>query len=112
NLTARLQGSETMYVQIDANGGDPMPALRHTPGVTGVVEADRNADIVGYEVVSERGRDIRRDLARTIVAANWGLLELRPMRMSLEEIFLSLTTEDLASQPAAAEMPVGEVVNG
>src|SRR5205823_8751832 len=37
NLTARLQGSETMYVQIDANGGDPMPALRHTPGVTGVV---------------------------------------------------------------------------
>ncbi len=32
--------------------------------------------------------------------------------MSLEEIFLSLTTEDLASQPAAADMPVGEVVNG
>jgi len=113
NLTARLQGSETMYVQIDANGSDAEPALRRVPGVTRVVEADRTADIVGYEVESERGRDIRRDLARTIVGSSWGLLELRPMRMSLEEVFLSLTTEDLASQPAAAaELPVGEVVNG
>jgi hypothetical protein len=25
---------------------------------------------------------------------NWGLLELRPTRMSLEDIFLSLTTEE------------------
>jgi hypothetical protein len=28
------------------------------------------------------------------VSNNWGLLELRPSRMSLEEIFLSLTTEE------------------
>jgi len=112
NLTARLQGSETLYVQIDANGGDPSAALRRVPGVNRIAEADRTADIIGYEVESERGRDIRRDLARAIVGSNWGLLELRPMRMSLEEIFLSLTTEDLASQPAAADMPVGEVVNG
>src|SRR5437762_6637310 len=113
NLTARLQGSQTMYVQIDANGADAVSALGRVPGVTRVVESDRKAGIVGYEVESERGRDIRRDLARTIVGSNWGLLELRPMRMSLEEIFLSLTTEDLASQPAAAaEVPVGEVVNG
>ncbi len=112
NLTARLQGSETLYVQIDANGGDPSAALRRVPGVNRIAEADRTADIIGYEVESERGRDIRRDLARAIVGSNWGLLELRPMRMSLEEVFLSLTTEDLASQPAAADVPVGEVVNG
>ncbi len=112
NLTARLQGAETMYVQVDANGADAAPALARVPGVTRVVAADRKAGAVGYEVESERGRDVRRDLARTVVASNWGLLELRPLRMSLEEIFLSLTTEDLASQPAAAEVPVGEVVNG
>jgi ABC-2 type transport system ATP-binding protein len=114
NLTARLQGSQTMYVQIDANGADAVSALGGVPGVTRVVESDRKAGIVGYEVEGERGRDIRRDLARTVVASNWGLLELRPMRMSLEEIFLSLTTEDLASQPAAAaaEEPAGEAVHG
>jgi ABC-2 type transport system ATP-binding protein len=37
---------------------------------------------------------VRRDLARTIVSSGWGLLELRPMRMSLEEIFLQVTTEE------------------
>jgi ABC-2 type transport system ATP-binding protein len=114
NLTARLQGSQTMYVQIDANGADAVSALGRVPGVTRVVESDRKAGIVGYEVEGERGRDIRRDLARAVVGSNWGLLELRPMRMSLEEIFLTLTTEDLASQPAAAaaEEPAGEAVNG
>jgi ABC-2 type transport system ATP-binding protein len=111
NLTARLQGSETMYVQVDADGADALSALQRVPGVTRVTESDRRAAAVGYEVESERGRDIRRELARTVVDRNWGLLELRPMRLSLEEIFLSLTTEDLASQPAA-EVPAGEAVHG
>jgi hypothetical protein len=31
------------------------------------------------------------------VSNGWGLLELRPMRMSLEEIFLSLTTDETAA---------------
>jgi len=45
---------------------------------------------------------VRRDLARAVVTSGWGLLELRPMRMSLEEIFLSLTTEDLSAVAGGA----------
>ena len=56
-----------------------------------------------FEVASETGRDVRRDLAAAVVTRGWGLLELRPMRMSLEEIFLSLTTEDAMSTDAAPE---------
>ncbi|HZT78091.1 MAG TPA: ABC transporter ATP-binding protein [Vicinamibacterales bacterium] len=108
NLTARLRGSETMYIQIDAAGGDAIAALRRVPGVTRVAESDRHGAAVGYEVESERGQDIRRELARSVVSSGWGLLELRPMRMSLEEIFLSLTTEEA---PNAAAEPVGEVAN-
>ena len=51
---------------------------------------------------SERGRDVRRELARDIVTRGWGLLELRPMRMSLEEVFLQVTTEEKA-EPTAEE---------
>jgi ABC-2 type transport system ATP-binding protein len=105
NLTARLRGSETMYLQVDATGGDASAALRRVPGVTRVVEADRRDGVAGYEVESERGRDIRRELSRAIVSSGWGLLELRPMRMSLEEIFLSLTTEEQPA-PAAVEETV------
>src|SRR6266566_5702497 len=41
NLTARLRGSETMYVQVDASGADPSAALGRVAGVTSVAESDR-----------------------------------------------------------------------
>ena len=102
NLTSRLRGSEAMYVQVDAAGADVRSTLAAIPGVTGVVPADSPA-AAAFEVASETGRDVRRDLAAAIVTRGWGLLELRPMRMSLEEIFLSLTTEDAISTDAAPE---------
>ena len=104
NLTSRLRGSETMYVQVDAMGADAQAALAALPGVTRVAPADTRGDINAFEVNSETGRDIRRELAAAIVTRGWGLLELRPLRLSLEEIFLHLTTEDTA----AAAPPVME----
>ena len=117
NLTARLKGAETMYVQVDAAGADVMPALSSIPGVIRVIPAEQRGIIGGFEVESERDTDIRRDLARAVVTQGWGLLELRPMRMSLEEIFLQVTTDESAEaapleatqgptngQPAATEV--------
>ena len=72
-------------------------------GVTDVAVSERDGSSIGYEVASEQGRDVRRDIAQAIVGSGWGLLELRPMRVSLEEIFLSLTTEE-TSAPAAEEL--------
>jgi ABC-2 type transport system ATP-binding protein len=102
NLTARLRGAETLYVQIDARGPHVLAGLQTVPGVTRVAAADLRQDSGAFEVESERGRDIRRDLAREIVTRGWGLLELRPMRMSLEEVFLQVTTEEV---DAAATAP-------
>jgi ABC-2 type transport system ATP-binding protein len=98
NLTARLKGAETMYVQVDAAGVDAGAALAAVPGVTRVVPADGRTGPGGFEVESARGTDVRRELARTIVQHGWGLLELRPMRMSLEEIFLQVTTDEKTAE--------------
>jgi ABC-2 type transport system ATP-binding protein len=100
NLSARLHGSATMYVQVDANGSDASATLSRVAGVTRVVESDRRDGLVGYEIVSESGRDVRRDLAKAVVTNGWGLVELRPARISLEEVFLTLTDVD-EQQPAA-----------
>ena len=98
NLTARLRGSETMYVQVDAPDQDAgRDAPQRCPASSACRPRTQQGTISGFEISSEKGRDIRRDLARAIVAQNWGLLELRPSRMSLEEIFLSLTTEEQAT---------------
>jgi ABC-2 type transport system ATP-binding protein len=102
NLTARLRGTETLYVQVDALGSDAADTLLRVPGVTRVVAADAKPGSGAFEVESERGRDVRRDLSREIVTRGWGLLELRPMRMSLEEVFLQVTTEELPAEPVTA----------
>jgi ABC-2 type transport system ATP-binding protein len=102
NLTSRLRGSETMYLQVDAAGADAATVLQYVPGVTRIAIADTKGSAVGYEVDSEAGQDVRRELAAAVVGRGWGLLEMRPMRLSLEEIFLHVTTEDVTA-PAAAE---------
>ena len=106
NLTARLTGSETMFVHVDAMGAEAGPALASVPGVTRV-QASASG---GFEVESERGTDVRRDIAKTIVNRGWGLLELRPMRMSLEEVFLKVTTKEgsEAAEAAAAKDEAAE----
>ena len=92
---SRLRGSETMFVQVDAPPTDDVKrALEIVPGVTEVSLAESRGTTSSLEVNSEAGRDVRRQLAAVIVTNGWGLLELRPLRMSLEEIFLHLTTDE------------------
>jgi ABC-2 type transport system ATP-binding protein len=93
NLTHQLKGAATLYVQTD---GGPASAdvIRSVPGVRKVTIADSNDSLVGFEIEGEPNRDIRRDVARAVVDKGLGLLEMRPTRMSLEEIFLQLTTEE------------------
>jgi ABC-2 type transport system ATP-binding protein len=100
NLTARLRGSETMFLQVAGPADQVHSALASLPGVTRVAATNVKDGQLDVEVDSERGRDVRRDLAAAVVGHGWGLLELRPMRMSLEDIFLSLTTEESGVSPA------------
>jgi ABC-2 type transport system ATP-binding protein len=110
NLTSRLRGSETMYVQLDTLGANAGSVLTGLPGVTKVTVSDTRDSIVGLEVESEAGHDVRRDLAAAIVGRGWGLLELRPMRMSLEDVFLKLTTQE-SDAPAPSDVVAAEVAH-
>ena len=112
NLTGRLRGSETIRVAIDPLGADPAPAVEALAGVTSVTAAASDGDSVVLEVQCDQGADVPRELARTVVSSGWGLLELTPLRMSLEDIFLELTTseeprEDDADPSSGAE-PAGD----
>ena len=105
NLTGRLRGSETMYLQVAGPSEAVQKALAAVPGVSRVNASSSREGLSEVEVDSERGRDVRRELSAVVVNGGWGLLELRPMRMSLEDIFLSLTTEDAAMRPPETAEP-------
>jgi ABC-2 type transport system ATP-binding protein len=100
NLTHQLKGASTLYVQVEGDG-TAADVLSGVPGVGQVREADRHERYVGYEI--ESTKDIRRDVARAIVNKGWGLLELRPKRLGLEEVFLQLTEEAAREQVAVNE---------
>ena len=93
-LIGRLRGAETIHLQVEGEPASVTSALERVPGITRVNPTERRDRLVSFEVESEAGRDVRSDLARAIVSGGFGLLELRPMRMSLEDVFLHLTTEE------------------
>ena len=109
NLTERLGGSETIRLEVDTLGDDPRLALEQLDGVVSVsVNQESNgASVVDVQVA--QGGDVRRQLANAVVSNGWGLLELRRLKMSLEDIFLELTTQDevVAANEAAVTGPEG-----
>ena len=100
NLTAKVRGSEAMFLQVDAMGADAKSIVEQVPGVMRAAVTGQDKGIASFEIESEAGRDVRRELAAAVVGRGWGLLELRPVRMSLEEVFIHLTT---AEQPQGTE---------
>ena len=103
-LTERLHGAQTLFVEAQGPADGIQSALRNLPGVVNVTVSEARDLTNSFQVDSEKGLDVRREVAAAIVRGGWGLLELRPMRMSLEEIFLSLTTEE-SSAPDAPDAP-------
>jgi len=89
-LTNRLQGAERVFLQVAHWAADIAAQLR---AVDGVQEVQDRGDGT-FEIQCARERDLRTALAELVVGRGWGLLELRPVGMSLEEIFLKLTTHE------------------
>ena len=111
NLTHRLQGAATVRLEVRGES----PDLEATLAVVSGVKSVRRAKPGVYEVDAEAGRDVRADLARAVIGRGLDLLSLQQSGMSLEDIFLHLTTTDVAAEaalpspPAATAPPAEEV---
>ena len=95
NLTARLKGSEAIRLEIEGPSDEIINVLQTIPEIHSVIcTAARNGGISEFSIGSNLGTDIRRELAATIVKNGWGLLEMKMENLSLEDIFLKLTTSE------------------
>jgi len=67
-------------------------------GINGVLsvkpEGVANGGPSNYIVECKLETDLRSVLAREIVSQGWGLLELRGVSMSLEDVFINLVTQE------------------
>src|SRR5581483_2464148 len=87
-LSARLRRSEKISVTMRHPPADAADRLKTLPGVVTVFEPSESP---AYLVECQLGRDLREDVARFVVTQGWGLLELKMISMSLEDVFLQLT---------------------
>ena len=97
-LTQRLQGFETVLVTAEGPGAEIKSKLETVEGVSLVEERETANGRVTFEVHAGKEKDVRSELARAVVESQWRLLELRTTGMSLEDIFLKLTTKDLSEE--------------
>ena len=101
NLTTQLKSGQRVRLEV----GAPEAALRETlaqvPGAKRVqVEAAHADGHVALNIEAEPGKDIRSQLAAKVIEKGWPLFELRGVSLSLEDIFLELTTDDAShAQP-------------
>lgn len=97
-LQTRLAGAERVAIKVggDSHGLDEV--LQEVAGVLRVVEAD------GWvEIETAPGQDTRAEIARAVVGGGFDLLELRPIGLSLEDIFLELTRDEVPPPSFAQE---------
>jgi len=101
NLRMQLQGAEQVTVEVAGPASEIISKLKTMPGVADVRKVGDNNGRCTLQVEGELKKDIRSDLARTIVQSGWGLYELHSATMSLEDIFLKLTTAEESEKPHA-----------
>ncbi|HET7747515.1 MAG TPA: ATP-binding cassette domain-containing protein [Vicinamibacteria bacterium] len=107
NLTRRLKGAAAVRVEVGGDTGGAEGLLRALSGVVAVHPKGNGV----FEVEAEGGRDVRADVARAMVNGGLELLALQPVGMSLEDVFLQLTTsEPDAPPPAPAAEPAAQEV--
>ena len=95
-LTRRLQGYETVLVTAEGPAEEMRARLEKIEGVNRIEPREVTDGRATLEVHAEKGKDVRAELARAVVESQWQLLELTRGGLSLEDIFLKLTTQDLA----------------
>ena len=100
NLTHRLSGAATLRVEVRGDAVVAESALRSVAGVLAVRPPGDGGG--AFEVEAAAGADVRADVARAVIAKGLDLVGLTQTGMSLEDIFLHLTT----TEPVHGDVPL------
>ena len=102
NLTTQLKSGQRIQLEVQAPEKLLQELLAQIPGASRVqLDPPRSDGHLTATVEAAPGQDLRSQVAASVVEKGWPLYELRGVSMSLEDIFLELTTDDAAhAQPS------------
>jgi len=94
NLQSRLVGSQRVILRVRGDSDGLDAAIKKVKGTRAIEVTD--AETVEFEFSA--GQDVRPQVAKAVIQAGYELIEMRPVGMSLEEIFLELTQDNSAGK--------------
>jgi len=102
NLTTQLKGAQRIFIEAEAPENSLRELLSPLIGAGSIELTPARSDgrvIAKIEVPA--GKEIRSAIAAKVVERGWPLYELRGVGLSLEDIFLQLTTDDAEHSQAS-----------
>ncbi len=93
-LAQQMKGAERIAVIVDGPKEAVHEKLQSIDGVLNVQVSEGNSHPAAFTVECQLNTDIRSTLAAMVVSQGWGLLELRGISMSLEDVFINLITQE------------------
>jgi ABC-2 type transport system ATP-binding protein len=97
NLQSRLAGAQRVLVRVRGEADELSSKVSKVKGVRDV-EAKADGSV---EFEFSAGQDVRPQVAKAVIQAGFDLLEMRPIGLSLEEIFLELTRDNAHNKKAS-----------
>lgn len=98
NLSRRLSANRAQEVEVTVKGGPAaiQRAIDKVKGVDSVRLTPVDGGLEHEVLVTGRRDDLQGELAKALVSADLGIRELRSRTLSLEDVYLQLTTEEPA----------------
>lgn len=97
-LTKRYSSDRRLLVRIAGGEEDTHTLLTRVPGVEQVASlGEKEPGVFEFAVTPKEGEDVRREISTRLAARNWAIMGMRSMEMTLEDVFVSLTRENLPS---------------
>ena len=88
-LSRGMKSNEQTFLRVDGPAAVVLETLRVIPGIERVEPAaSLPGEAASFIVHSSLGDLARANVASVVVAQGWGLIEMRPVALSLEELFL------------------------
>ena len=103
SISGSLSGEQKLFVRVAGPKDEVMRKIAGIRGVSGCeYEGSKEKGAVDCVVRAEPGMDVRRSLALELARLQYPIIQMNPVNLSLESIYLRLTADDgTDSEPAA-----------
>ncbi len=93
-ISMRLQSRESIYVKAKGDFKKIANTLQKIKGMQSINQISDEAEVLEFNVEFEKGRDLREELFYAMAEMGCPILEMKPNKLSLEDVFVKLTTQE------------------